>query len=185
MSIDPQNPYQSPDFKDAPHAFNSGYSTSGGISASILTQQRVVAILMIVHGSLSLIMGLVLAAVAAIVPAMIAADLRRQAQPGGPPAEFMQTFLLSTYGVMAACGILAGLVQIVAGFQNIWLKGYVLGLVGLGSSVVSFGTCYCLPTAIALLIYGLIIYFHETTRLAFQMASQGQTYEEISRQAVR
>jgi len=183
MSFDSQNPYQSPDFKDPPPQFGNAYPTQGGISASILTQQRVVAILMIVQGCMSLIMGLFFVGAAVLLPGMIAADMRRQGN--GPPIEQMQTVLLATYGVMAACGILPGLVQIVAGFQNIWLKGYTLGLIGLGSGMLSFGTCYCLPTALALLIYGLIIYFHETTRLAFQMASQGQTYDEIMRQAVR
>jgi hypothetical protein len=185
MSFDSQNPYQSPDFKDLPPQFGAGYSTPGGISASMLTQQRVVAILMIVQGTMSLIMGIVLAVIAAVIPAIIAADMKRQAAQGGPPAEMMQTFMLTFYGAMAACGILAGLMQIIAGFQNIWLKGYVLGLIGLGSGVISFGTCYCLPTALALLIYGLIIYCHESTRLAFQLASPGQTNDEIMRQAVR
>lgn len=185
MSFDSQNPYQSPDFKDQPQSFGGGYGMPGGISASILTQQRVVAILMIVQGVLSLVMGLVLAGVAAIIPTMIAADLKRQGAQGGPPAEMMQTFMLAFYGTMAACGILAGLLQIFAGFQNLWLKGYVMGLIGLGAGVLSMGTCYCLPTALGLLIYGLIIYCHETTRLAFQLASQGQTYDQIMRQAVR
>jgi hypothetical protein len=183
MSFDSQNPYQSPDFKDLPQSSGGGYSTPGGISASILTQQRVIAILMIVQGVLSLIMGVFFLGAAFLLPQMIAADMRRQGN--GPPVEQMQTIMLVAYGGMAACGILPGLLQIFAGFQNIWLKGYVLGLIGLGAGALSFGTCYCLPTALALLIYGLIIYFHETTRLAFQMASQGQTYDQIIRQAVR
>jgi hypothetical protein len=118
MSIDPPNPYQTPDFKDLPPGYGYGYAPPGGLSAAILTQQRVISILMIVQGTLSLLTGIFLGVVAAIFPAMVAADMKRQ---GGPQFAEMQTMLLVTYGAMAACGIVPGLIQIFAGIQNLWL----------------------------------------------------------------
>ena len=47
------------------------------------------------------------------------------------------------------------------------------------SSVASMFTGYCAPTAIALLIYGLIIYLNDDVRRAFEMGEQGYPPEHI------
>jgi hypothetical protein len=41
-------------------------------------------------------------------------------------------------------------------------------------------TAYCAPTAIALAIYGLIVYVNEPVIAAFQMGSRGKTPAEIN-----
>ncbi len=178
MSQDFKNPYKSPDFTDQPRAFGTG--PAGGLSSSILTQQRVIAILLIIQGSLAIVVGLFFAVAAFAFPAMIAADMKRQ---GNLQFEQMQTVMLITYGGMALCGILPGLLQIYAGIQNLWLRGYTLGLVALGAGAFAVGTCYCFPTSIGLLIYGLVIYLNHTTKQAFELAKEGHTYDDILRMA--
>ncbi|WP_254510857.1 hypothetical protein [Anatilimnocola floriformis] len=174
MSHEP-NPYASPNFSELPTSNLAGGKPE--LSASILVQQRVISILMIIQGILSAIVGGGCIVAAFILPKMIAADMRRQ--PGGPNLEQMELIMLITYSVMGCSGILPGLLLVYAGFQNLWLRGHVLGIVAICGGVLALGTCYCLPTALALLIYGLIIYLNETTKRAFLLAREGKSYNEI------
>lgn len=183
MSNDSQNPYQSPNFSDLPP--QSGQAPTGfELNPSILTQQRVVAILMIIQGSMALLVGLFFVGAAAFVPTVLAADLQRQRPAGGPPMEPFVWGLFAFYGGMGACGIIPGGLQIYAGIQNLWLKGHTLGVVAISAGVMSIGTCYCIPTALGLLIYGLIIYLNQTTKIAFQLAKEGQTFDSIMQLAL-
>jgi hypothetical protein len=54
-----------------------------------------------------------------------------------------------------------------------------MGLVSIIVGLASMFTCYCAPTAIALLVYGLMIYLNNAVRTAFQMGQQGQSAEQI------
>jgi hypothetical protein len=177
------NPYQSPDFTDQPQTYGGAPGVSD-LNPSILTQQRVVAILMIVQGTMTTLMGLMLAVAAVAVPMMIEADMRRNnGFNGGPPPAEMRWFMLGIYGVMGLCALSAGLLQIYGGIQGIRLRNHTLGLVALGAGVLTVVTCYCFPTSLALLIYGLIIYFHDTTRRAFELAKQGHNFDAIMQMA--
>lgn len=80
---------------------------------------------------------------------------------------------------MAAKGIIPGLLQIIAGIANLRLKGRVFGIVALVSGMLSVGPCYYAPTAVGLLVYGLIIYLNETTKRVFALGRQGKTWREI------
>lgn len=181
MTNDAPNPYKSPDFSNP---IAGGASTSDAdLNPSILTQQRVVAILMIIHGSMAVLIGLFYVGAAVMLPMMIAADMRRQ-NPNGPNFEQMQWIFLALYGSMGLCGIIPGALQIYAGIQNLWLRGHTLGVVAISSGALTLGTCYCIPTGLALLIYGLIIYLHITTKRAFAMAKEGQTFDMIMQQAL-
>jgi hypothetical protein len=181
MSDDAPNPYKSPDFSE-PLSGATGTS-DGELNSSILTQQRVVAILMIIQGAMSVLIGLFYAAAAVLVPTLIAADLQRQ-NPNGPNMEQAQWILVAVYGTMGLCGILPGSLQIYAGIQNLWLRGHMLGVVAIASGALTLGTCYCIPTALALMIYGLIIYLHSTTKRAFALAQEGQTFDMIMQRAL-
>jgi hypothetical protein len=46
---------------------------------------------------------------------------------------------------------------------------------------ISIGTCYCAPTSIALLVYGLIIYLNNSAVQAFALAKQGLTWSDIEK----
>lgn len=169
------NPYQSPDFTDNPPVFNQG--GNGELNSAILVQQRVLSILMIVHGSMSLLAGLLFVGIAIMVPAVMAAEGRRG--PNGENFDQMKWFGFALYGSMGLCGLVPGGLQIYSGIQNFRLRGYTLAIVALGSGVLQMFTCYCIPTALGLLIYGLIIHLHGSTRLAYELAKQGHNFDSI------
>jgi hypothetical protein len=176
------NPYQSPDFADKP-----GYSGGGsGLDSSILTQQRVVAILLIVQGTMSALMGLLLIGAAIAMPIVLAEEMRRNPGFNGndPPVD-PKWIILGIYGGMGLCNLCPGALQIYAGIQGIRLRNHTLGIVALASGALTITSCYCFITSLALLIYGLIIYLHDTTRKAFQLAKEGHSYDAIMQMAVQ
>lgn len=143
---------------------------------------RIIAILLIVQGVLELLVSLYYCAFGLFIgPSLTNAMMENsQMQPGGgPPREFMSTVMTATWIVMAACGLVPGVLHCWAGFRNFMFRGRTLGIIALISSVVSMGTVYCCPTSVALLIYGLIVYLNGYVARAFDLANAGRRPEEI------
>ena len=126
-----------------------------------------VAMLLIVQGVLEILFGLMcLAFIALIVWA--------------PDPELAQMRPLATLvGVLCVPAFGCGLLRIVAGCFNLAFRRRVLGMVALGVGLLTLMTAYCAPTAIALAIYGLIVYVNEPVIAAFEMARRGRTTSEI------
>ena len=80
---------------------------------------------------------------------------------------------------MGAPVLISGILRIVAGYQNYQFKGRMLGFVSFILGMSSMLSCYCAPTAIGVLVYGLIIYLNPAVTAAFQMAREGRTGNEI------
>lgn len=175
------NPYQPPSFdpkqfQDAPYmpapAANSGF---GWVS-----QVRIVAILNCVQGGLEIPLGLMLLGAAAFVPYLIQMEKANNpgAAGGGPPPEF-EWILPAAYGSIGTLLLAAGILRIYAGIQNFRFRGRVLGIVSFCLGLVSMMGCYCTPTSIALLVYGLIVYLNPAVIAAFEMGKQGMTGDAI------
>lgn len=176
MSLDPTNPFQSPNFTDQPTSQFVPVN-SLGLSPAILTQQRVISILLIVHGSLTVLVGLFVIGMSLLVPAALSGQMAQRPRPAGAPAT--ETVVIIIYGVIATVALTTGVLQISGGICNLWLKNYGLGLAAIASCGLSIATCYCFPTGMALLIYGLIIYLNHSTKLAFNLAKQGHNFDSI------
>jgi hypothetical protein len=174
--VDSFNPYQVSN--QSPGDINPN-----GLRRSILTQIRIISILMIIHGLLLMAVGGLYLFFAMFMPSFVIGQNKQIQQPGGPSPEDLEMILLVTYAGMSAAGILPGILQVIAGIANVRLKGRIFGMIALGCGVLSVGTCYCAPTGIALCIYGLIIYFHDTASKAFELSSKGMSYSDIERQA--
>ena len=177
------NPYQSPEFADKP-----GYgpdSGGSGLNPAILTQQRVVSILMIVQGVMSSLMGVFLVVMAIAIPIMIEMDQQRNNFNGGGPPPEARWIILGIYGAIGLCNLIPGILQIYAGIQGIRLRNHTLGIIALGAGALTIVSCYCFITSLALLIYGLIIYLHDTTKRAFELAKDGRTFDEIMTMATQ
>jgi hypothetical protein len=149
-------------------------------------QVLVVAILMIVQGVLECLMGLFLVVMAFVVPSLFEAAQKQQQAAGGPAAPpglppGFEGLLTGTYLTMGVCGLIAGIPHIIAGIRNISYRGRTFGLVALFLSVFSFATCYCAPTSLGVMIYGLIVYFNQETARAFELGEQGLSREEVRR----
>lgn len=133
-------------------------------------QIKVIAILLLVQGSLELVMGGFLTVMGPLMMGIMSA-----APPppsGGAPPPPPEIFA----GIYMAMGIptaLAGILKIVSGIYNLRLKGRVLGYVALGSGLLSAASCYCLPTALGLGIYGLIVFLNQKAGEAFSMVESG------------
>ena len=85
-------------------------------------------------------------------------------------------------GVYLAIGIpvlISGILRIVAGVQNYRFKGRTLSLVSIIVGMATLFSCYCAPTAMGLLVYGLILHLNPAVRAAFEMGRKGHSADQI------
>jgi uncharacterized membrane protein HdeD (DUF308 family) len=76
--------------------------------------------------------------------------------------------LVAVYGYVTAPALLAaGVLKLVASVRNRRFHGRGIGFVALGSCFVSLATCYCAPTAMLLLVYGVFVYVNPSVARAF------------------
>src|SRR5262245_46506253 len=167
------NPYQTPAFDSKQFQDHPGFGP-GGLGAGWVRQVRTFAILNAVQGILEILLGLMMSVAGAIFPILGRMEEVKKAEDGPPPEQslwIMGIVYLAIGLVVLACGIL----RIVAGVQNYRFKGRMLGLISIIVGVVPVFTCYCAPTAIGLLVFGLIIHLDAAVTAAFEMANQGKT----------
>jgi hypothetical protein len=160
------NPYQSPLEACSPF----GQSTSAGWARHV----RVVAILMIVQGALELLAGIFLAVMACIMPMIVSSANNANR----PPEDFVWV-VVAMYGGFAAVAFLVAGLHIAAGVRNLRFHGRTLGIVALSCGLLSIFTCYCLPTAVLLAIYGLIVYLDKGTKEAFRLGESGCSSDQV------
>jgi hypothetical protein len=165
------NPYQSPKWDSQPPRQDFG----------MVHQVRVVCILMGVQGVLELLAGLLYGAMGIFMPVMIQQMQQDPAfQKGnGPDPEVMFWIFGGVYMGMGAIAILAGVLHIWAGIRNYSFRGRTLGLVAMILGLGSMATCYCLPTTIAIAVYGLIVYLNGPVIRAFDLGRQGLDSDQI------
>jgi len=135
-------------------------------------QIKVVAILMMVEGGLETLMSILLIVMG---PVMMSVMKSAPSHSGDPPPELFGGIYIG----MGVILLISAVLKIVAGIRNISLKGRVLGFVGLASSLLSLFSCYCIPTALGVSIYGLIVYLNQKSGQAFQMAESGMPAEQV------
>jgi hypothetical protein len=134
-------------------------------------QVKVVGILMMVHGLMVVLMG---AGVAAMGSWMMFARPPPPPGGGGPGPELFAII----YGVWGGFIVLCGLTQAVAGYRVMTFRNRVFGIIALFTNIIVLFTCYCAPTGIAMMVYGLIVLFNSDVDRAFDMVSRGATAEE-------
>jgi hypothetical protein len=177
--VDMSNPYQPPGFdpkrfQDQPYmpapVMDSGHG--------YVSQVRVVAILNCVQGVLEVLLGLMLVGVAIFMPIMIEMEQAKD-RAGQPPPPELKWILGGVYGVMGGAPLIAGLLRIIAGVQNFRFRSRTLGMVSFFVGLASLFSCYCAPTSIAILVYGLIVYLNPAVKAAFEMGQQGMKGDQI------
>jgi hypothetical protein len=174
------NPYQPPSFDPKQFQEQPAYMAGGANDHGAVRQVRIFAILNAVQGLLEIPMGLFTAGMGILFPALMQMDKTRNANPagGGPPDEFVW-FITAIYFAIGIPVLISGVLRIVAGVRNYRFKGRTLGMISLVSGLGSMLSCYCAPTAIGLLIYGLILFLNPAVKAAFAMAQQGRSVEQI------
>jgi len=115
-----------------------------------------------------------------LFPALIQMDKARNpnAAPGAQPEEFMW-FVSAIYLAIGIPVLTSGVLRIIAGVRNYNFKGRMLGIVSICAGLGSMLSCYCAPTAIGLLVYGLVIFLSPAVKAAFEMARQGHSAAQI------
>jgi hypothetical protein len=148
----------------------------------MVRQVPLLAVLSIVQGGLECLAGVLYAAMGPLMRTFLDAALEQQAREGGvrpelPPA--FATWMAAAYVLLGLASLAVGVLRIVAGVRGLKYRGRILGIVSLAVGVVSFLTCYCAPTSLALMVYGLIVYLNSDVGRAFEMAKGGASAEQI------
>lgn len=122
------NPYQSPSFDPKQFQDVPAYVPPPANSYGTVYQVRIVSILNAVQGMLEIPMGLFYVVLAFFFPVMIKLDPNLKNRPD-PPPEQMFWILAAVYLAIGIPVLLAGVLRIVAGFQNYRYKSRMLGFV--------------------------------------------------------
>jgi hypothetical protein len=171
-----ENPYQSPEESSTP--FGPAAMTPELRPAGLVHHVRAIAILMLIQGMLELFAAFGLGAMAIVMPRMIEADMRQMEHPPQMPHNVL-TIFTAEFGVMAAAALVTAALHVVAGLRNYQFRGRVMGIVALAGGLATLFTCWCLPTALALGIYGLIVYLNGPVSQAFRMREAGCSTSDI------
>jgi hypothetical protein len=145
----------------------------------MVRQVQVVAILMIVNGAITSLMGLYLAGMG---PFMFFTALNA-GRPGPGGSSGPDTTIL---GIMAAVYLALGLLvlatsilNIVAGIRCLKYRGRTFAIVALFSNLAALFTCYCSLLSLGVMIYGLIVFFHHDVADAFARVADGLPPERV------
>ncbi|HZT81832.1 MAG TPA: hypothetical protein VFA26_16520 [Gemmataceae bacterium] len=139
---------------------------------------KTVAILMIVQGALTSLMGLLYTVMGPTLFALMKMD--KSASPPGGPDAVMMTIMPVFYIVVGLFILASGVLNLVGGLRAMKFQNRTFVIVALFTNIAPLITCYCAPTGIGLMIYGLIVLFQSDVALAFQMRADGWSVEEIT-----
>jgi hypothetical protein len=142
----------------------------------MVSQVQIVAIMMLINGGLACLMGGLLVAVGPLMWSMLSMDPGR---PKGPGEEKLITAISIIYVVAGIVVLLGGVMSIVGGIRGLKFRNRGLVLAALFCNILPVFSCYCAPTSIGLMIYGLIVMFQSDVAEAFRMAESGVPAEEI------
>jgi hypothetical protein len=143
----------------------------------MVPQVHVVSILMIVNGSLASLMGILLSVLGPAMFAMISMEQRGRPMPGDE--QMLLGIISGVYLILGLLVLTAGVLNIVAGARSLKLRGRGLALTALFLNIIPLFTCYCLPTSLGLMIYGLIVFFNHEVARAFELVADGVPVEEV------
>ncbi len=175
------NPYQPSSFDPKHFQDQPAFGPAAAAGASNWVKQvRIFAVLNAVQGILEVLAGLMAAGAGVFFPFLAQMKEFKEAQGAEEvPPEQMFLVIGIIYIAIGVVLLASGILRIVAGFQNYRYKGRVLGIVSIVVGIAPVFTCYCAPTAIALLVFGLLIFLDHAVIAAFQMAREGRSVSQI------
>ena len=130
-------------------------------------------ILMVCNGALTSLFGIYGVVMAFTMPSIIAQDPNNKLEPE------VSMFLTIFMGIYGACFLGVAILSILAGLGVRQYRGYVFATVALVANMATVITCYCFPTSLALLIFGLIVLLDSDVKNAFRAVASGETPESI------
>jgi len=136
------------------------------------------AIVTMVHGGLLTSYALLLAVYGAVFGVTLG-----QVEPtrdDGPPPEIMAGLIGGTMLVMMLGQLVPGVLQLIGGWYMRKFRYRALAVGALLSGVMSVIGCYCLPTSVLLIIWGLIVLFDESVAKRFTAATADADRDAVS-----
>ena len=94
--------------------------------------------------------------------------------------EGILTVLSVVYLVLGLAVFASGVLSVFGGVRALKYRGRTLVVVALCANLVPMFTCYCAPTSMGLMIYGLIVLFNADVARAFELGDQGISRDEIA-----
>ena len=170
-----ENPYRSPEFSPQNASDYAGNPFADHVPGGKASQVPLLAILMMVQGGLELLY----AAFMLVMGVVMLISMRNippnpQGGPQGPLMVGAPVIINVVYLALGALLLTVGILKLAAGFRNYRYRGRTLGLVALFSGLAAVFSCYCFPTGLLLLIYGLIVYFDQQTAYAFELGARAK-----------
>jgi hypothetical protein len=147
----------------------------------VTPQVPIVGVLMIVNGSMTILMGLVLAAMGPLIYTLVKMD-GAQRNGMGPGDEGVLTVMSAVYLILGLVVLASGILNVFGGIRARNYRSRTVVLVALFANMISIFTCYCAPTSIGMMIYGLIVIFQPDVARAFELGQQGISPDEIRRE---
>lgn len=174
------NPFQSP--QNMPSKHDAKFKP--GVGRGYVNQVPIIATLLLVQGALMFLMALIFAMNSVMFTQF---DMFAMETLGGPQPDpeaqkeiaQMGRIVFWATGILGAVVCLLGILHIVAGILAFQYRGRRLTIVTLVLGLSGIVTCYCAPTSIGLLVYGLIIYMHPAVKRAFVMKKSGLSNSDI------
>ncbi|MEM7479074.1 MAG: hypothetical protein AAF483_29165, partial [Planctomycetota bacterium] len=100
-------------------------------------------------------------------------------QDGTPEAKMAMEFMPIAFIATGVLCIILALLYVFSGILLIKFRGYKFAFVALIGGMASLMTCYCFPTSLGLLIFGLIVLLDQPVRDAFEAAEAGVSPKDI------
>jgi hypothetical protein len=146
---------------------------------------KIVAILLIVQGALEVVMGAFFTILGPVMFGLIKWSATKTAASSPTPDDLAAGIVSGIYLLMGLPVLAIGIFRIIAGIRNLSYRGRVMGMVALAVGAISVMTCYCLPTSIGLMVYGLVAYLDPQSQRAFALGEQGRPADEILAEITR
>jgi hypothetical protein len=145
--------------------------------SGIVSQVRIVALLMGIQGVLEVVFGLMLGCVGGAFPLM--SSLMESSGERVPYDDTFITFGFVFYLAMAVVHLSVGILHLYAAALTYRFRGRKWGIAALITGLLTAIMLFCLPTALGLAVYGLVVYVNEAVIRAFEMGQRGEPPTDI------
>ena len=185
-SMNDDNPFSTPSASNPYSPTAHGVQNHSGsidpaslVGRGMVGQVQVLGVLMIVQGVLISLMGVFIGGYALMMPQFLN-QMQQQQQGAGPPMPQQAVFWMTVGGsIVAVLALAIGVGTIYAGINTLKFRKRTFSIVMLLIGLLTLFTCYCLPTQIALSIYGLVVLLNAPVMTAYSLAEQGHSVQEI------
>lgn len=135
-----------------------------------VSQVPALGIVMMIHGAMILSLGIFLV----VYGAFFAAAAYDTPNPLAGPAEVIAQLVVSSMVGIGLLQFLPGVLQIVAGWRARTYHSRGFAIAALVAGLLAMITCYCAPTSIAMLVWGLVVLLGKdvAARFASEEASE-------------